>query len=323
MTQAIVKLTPALFGAGVLLWEGFMAEIRPYVDADAPALQRLLREVWGNDEQALGYYRYGVPSDRVLGTRVAVADGHIVGFGTAWLNAFHPHATYIGINVHPAWRRRGIGSALLAAVSGDGRLPLQTSTWEYSVAGVRFLEHHGFAEVRRTWAPVLQLADVDPAAFAGVEERCLAAGYRFAPVPEVPECAERLAPLLAEVYTATHAVNPPRPMGLERWADLLRKDAPDASASFVAFAGDGAVAMSLAHEDDALTFTWSGVTAKHRQHERDLVLGLALRQVAAAAERGATVMQGEFDSTDPWDMLLMEALPFGSAPAWLTYQRHG
>jgi GNAT superfamily N-acetyltransferase len=293
------------------------------VDADAPVLEQLLRAVWGSDELALRYYRFGPASERLLGTWVAVAGGQVVGFGSAWLNAFHPHAVYIGVNVHPAWQRRGIGSRLLSALAGlgDGRLPLQTSTWERSVAGVRFLERHGFVEVRRTWMPELPLADLDLAALAGCEERCLALGYRFAALSDVPGYEELLAPLLAEVYTAAHGINPPRPMGLGGWTDLLRRDPPIAAASFVAFAGDQVVAISLAHEDDAPTLSWSGVTAGHRQHERDLMCAMAVRQVAAAAALGATAMQGEFDSTDPWDMLLMEALPFGPAPAWLTVQR--
>lgn len=51
------------------------------------------------------------------------------------------------------------------------------------------------------------------------------------------------------------------------------------------------------------------------------MLGMTLRQVAQAAGLGVTRICGEFDSTDPWEMLLMEVLPFGPAPAWLTFQR--
>ena len=142
---------------------------------------------------------------------------------------------------------------------------------------------------------------------------------------EIRPYGEADAPALDRLLRAVWGDDGPtgstRPMGLADWVHLLRTDPPDSAASFVAFAGDVVVAMSLAHADDLLTFTWSGVTASHRHHERDLVVGLALRQAAVAVGRGITAVKGEFDSTDPWDVLLMEALPFAPAPAWLTFQR--
>jgi GNAT superfamily N-acetyltransferase len=310
-------------------------EIRQYAAKDAPALEHLLRAVWGSEPQALRYYRFG---ERCLRTVVAVEHGQPVGFGSAWTNSFHPHALYVGVNVHPARRRQGIGSRLLEAVAGAGApgLPLQGCTWETSAEGVRFALRHGFAEVRRTWEPVLRLADVDVAALACFEERCRTAGYRLASLAELPQGPreqiglrlvtrhkKQMTELLTEMYTATHTINPPLPMDFVGWFDILRDGPPDNAASFVAFQDEQVIAMSLAEcdEPDAPNLMWCGVKASHRQHERDLMLALAVRQIAHMAGRGATQLQAEFDSTDPWAMLLMGALPFGPAPSWVTFQR--
>lgn len=67
--------------------------------------------------------------------------------------------------------------------------------------------------------------------------------------------------------------------------------------------------------------TWSGVTEAHRQHERDLILALTLRHINHAITHGAALLEGEFDSTNPWAMLKLGAFPFRPAPCWLTFQR--
>ena len=54
---------------------------------------------------------------------------------------------------------------------------------------------------------------------------------------------------------------------------------------------------------------------------RDLILALTRRQVLAAHRRGLPALKGEFDSTDPWAMIQMEAFPFRPAPCWVTFRR--
>lgn len=103
----------------------------------------------------------------------------------------------------------------------EALLPLQACTWETSRAGVRFLERQGFTVVRRTWEPVLHLAEVDLAAMPPYEERCQRLGYTLHSLLDVaqhPEHEERLAALFAEVYIATHGINPPRSDGRDRRA---------------------------------------------------------------------------------------------------------
>lgn len=309
-----------------------MTQIRDYRPEDAPALQDLLRQIWGQDAWTVQYYRFGAGAPTVRGgfLRTLVADegGIAVGFGSAWTNPFHPHALYVGINVHPRFQRRGLGTRLLTALAqrNPGRLPLQGCIWEHSVSGVRFARRHGFAEVRRTWEPALQLAALPDHLHADCEVRCEALGYVILPLAallEAPDGEQRLAALLAEIYTATHRVNPPQTMAPDGWVELLRRDPPDPEASFAALHRGRPVAMSTAHADDGgeLTLSWRGVGEGHRAHERELILALTRRQLLAARGRGLTAVRGEFDSTNPWAMIQLQALPFEAAPCWVTFRR--
>jgi GNAT superfamily N-acetyltransferase len=307
-------------------------KIRAYIPEDSPYVEGILRHIWGNEPWALRYYRFGPDSPpdspQFLRTVVAEDGGRTVGFGTAWTNPFHPHALYVSVNVHPAMRGQGFGSQLLEALEqfNTRRLPLQGCTWETSVAGVRFLEQRGFVPVRRTWEPILDVADVDVDALSHFEERCVDLGYAILNLTDLvdrPDHEAKMAALLAEVYTATHSINPPRTMALQGWIDRLREDPPVNEATALAVQGDRYVALSAAHPDapESLTITWAGVSEGVRQHERELMLALTLRQVLYAVRQGATSLQGEFDSTNPWSMIQLGALPFRPAPCWVTFQR--
>ncbi len=306
-------------------------QIRPFEPIDSPHIEQLLRTVWGDDTHSLNYYRVGPDSPpdshRFLRTLVSEADGRLVGLGSVWVNPFHPHALYLGIHVHPAWRRQRIGQRLFHALCAysQPQTPIQAALWETSVSGVRFLHRNGFQEVRRTYTPTLIIADVDTASFGRFESRCAEQGYRLeslSALAQNPDHEAKLAALLATVYTATHPINPPRQMELSGWIDLLHRDPPDGATSFIALYGDQYVALSTAHQGDSSrpTITWSGVAEGHRSQERELIVGLTLRQITQAARAGLREIEGEFDSTSPWAMIQLGTFPFQPAPCWLTFQ---
>ena len=90
---------------------------------------------------------------RVAIVRVAGTEGEIeqfVGFGTVFMSPNDTHAD-IYVAVHQAWRRRGIGSALLARVLERAREKGASDTRVYANAEHKapndFLLKHGFAPV--------------------------------------------------------------------------------------------------------------------------------------------------------------------------------
>lgn len=306
--------------------------VRPYTPDDASCLETLLRQIWGNDEWTCGYYRFGSDSPpdspRFFRTVVSEEGGRPVGFGSAWTNPFHPHALYVSVNVHPAFRGRGFGTHLLEALTSlnTRRLPLQGCLWETSGDGVRFLKRNGFVEIRRTWNPILHVADVDIDALHRFEDCCTQHGYTIVSLASLAQSIDheaKMAALLAEVYTRTHCSNPPRRMEIQGWVDLLRSDPPTQEATFLALQGTQCVGMSAAYREDPdrLALAWAGVTEEHLQHEREMVLALTLHQVSYAVGQGVTELQGEFDSTNRWAIMQMSAFPFLPAPCWMTFQR--
>lgn len=69
----------------------------------------------------------------------------------AWLFAQSQERIVTSIHVHPAWRRQGIGSALLATMVARARRAGATHVtggrWEPAMPAHHFLTHHGFAPV--------------------------------------------------------------------------------------------------------------------------------------------------------------------------------
>jgi len=94
------------------------------------------------------------------GTRMACLDGEPAGFCLPFvLRGARESWAWLTLGVAGRFRRRGLGSALLEAVTdrlvrAAHPLPLGEiccSTWSPNPAGAAFAAHHGFAHVRRSW----------------------------------------------------------------------------------------------------------------------------------------------------------------------------
>lgn len=321
--------------------------ICPYAEADAERLSRLRTAIWGTDPTALRFYRFGPDreGDGFHRTLVAEAGGRIVGFGSLWVNRFHPYALYVGIGVHPVWRGCGVGTSLLRDLEdmNGSRLPMQTSAWEQGPGAGAFLARAGFQEVRRTYMPVLQLGLVDTDDYRGLLDQCCQAGYKICSLADLagePDRNRQVADLCREIYIATHQVNPPGRLTPAEWEELVFGEPLLEEASFVARRDGAYAAVALLHpgeEPGTVEAGWRGVAAWHRgaggpgtgepgtgepgTEEHALMMALSISQVARAQAQGWICLQAEVDSTDPWALMMLDALPFDPAPAWVTYRR--
>jgi ribosomal protein S18 acetylase RimI-like enzyme len=79
---------------------------------------------------------------------VAEVDGAIRGFATAGYEAWHGRLVLWFLYIAPAWRRQGVGRALLASVEGHGRAVGASHVWletsNVNVPGVRAYERMGY-----------------------------------------------------------------------------------------------------------------------------------------------------------------------------------
>jgi N-acetylglutamate synthase-like GNAT family acetyltransferase len=271
---------------------------------------------------------------------VAESPERVIGFGSLWTEMLHPHALYVAVGLVPEWHGRGLGSRLMGGLlrlrGPVSHLPLLTAIWETNDRGARFLARYGFVPVRQTWEPVLPVASGSPAEssrfrslHAAEAARCKRAGYSIASLAQLsddPEWNFRVAVLCGEIYAATHTMNPSADISPDAWRDLIfgnPDDAPVEEGSFVATRGAELAAAALLHpgaEPAVLELGYRGVGKEHGPWSRSLVLALTLAQVLYAMQRGCD-LRAEVDSTNPWAMLMYEALPFRPSPAWVTWRR--
>lgn len=306
----------------------------------AAVISQLWGRDWGDGERP----QFGADADppELLRTVVAESGERVIGFGSLWTETVHPHALYVAVGLAPAWQGRGLGErvmdCLLHLRGSVSHLPLLTAIWDTNQRGARFLARYGFVPVRQTWEPVLPVASGGLSRFcelhAAVAARCKRAGYRIASLSQLagdPDRDLRVAALCREIYAATHTMNPPADLGADVWRDLLFGDPGGGSphnplveeGGFVAIRGAEFAGVALLHagaEPSILELGWRGVGEGHRPWSKSLVLALTLEQLFYAMQRGCD-LQAEVDSTDPWAMLMYQALPFRPAPAWVTWRR--
>jgi GNAT superfamily N-acetyltransferase len=174
---------------------------RPFEERDTAAVDALLDSSWPHDpalREISAIHGEDLDNDgRWRRTLVSVSSGEIVGAGTLLGSARHPARYFVVVLVAAEYRRRGIGSALLTALTslGDGR-PLLARVRETDGTGVGFLRSRGFGLLMRSRVGVVDPDDPRVGAWAagagGAEIDSDLSPYELAVAHE-------------EAYTADHA----------------------------------------------------------------------------------------------------------------------
>jgi GNAT superfamily N-acetyltransferase len=202
--------------------------------------------------------------DQLTGDRlswVARVDGAVA--GVAMLRCDDRLAEF-GIQVHPAYRRRGIGSRLLAAVAEAARREgSRTLVAEASASGAAFLEASGFTCVLSLNLMLLKIADA-----SGVDELVRAdhPGYRLVRwIGMVPDD-------LAETFAVAKSAMGDMPTA-ENWDTARVRD----MALAVEKRGDTLLTVAALHGDTIAGFTElvipAGEEARAIQYDTAVVPG--------------------------------------------------
>jgi GNAT superfamily N-acetyltransferase len=227
---------------------------------------------------------------------VAEVDGRTVGAATVGRIFVYPPefpAFWATIAVLPSDRRRGIGSALLVAVSDHARAAAKTGLHmrasEARPEGIEFLSHRGFVEHERSKTVRLELAG------RRAPEIAMPSGIDLVTLAERPD-----------LVTGVHAV------ALEAFADIPGGDEPIAAgdlaefrardverpgmrpdAFFVALDGDEVVGYaSLLLLPGSSTVAWHDMTAVRRAWRgRGIAVALKRATIAWAIHQGLTALE--------------------------------
>lgn len=305
--------------------------IRPYTPADLPAIERLLAELWGDDDGAAGYYAPGEGErepETFQQTLVVVGvTGAILGFGNVGVDDEHPAHVQLSLNIAPAYQGRGVGRRLFAALVREAQTfpprAWTTATYADQAAALAFLARRQFAEVMRTTILSLDVATFDPRPLAVHAAPLAAAGYRLAALPDLDAhllLTEPIAALYCRHYNTAHPHSPPGLALWERRIEAFMGDDLIPAAQFVALhQGEPVAALGLrAGASPAIHDLIFAVDAEHHHAGRDLLLALLEAGVAWAKRAGVARLVVELDSVDPIAVALCAALPGHDGPAWLT-----
>lgn len=154
---------------------------------------------------------------------IALIDGVAVGAGGAGRMYVYPpefEGLWGNLSVLPEHRRRGVGTALLQAISGvardAGKTMLVGRTSDAYPDAIEFLEHRGFRESERMKVVRLDLANVDLASLqssgAGIP-----VGIRITSLAEEPELVRGVYAVALEALPDIPGEGPPIPGTFEEF----------------------------------------------------------------------------------------------------------
>jgi GNAT superfamily N-acetyltransferase len=279
-----------------------MAAVATAADPDHPGSDEYLRRTDAERDPRKVMRRVvaEVPGADVAGDEV-VAFAHC---GQFYGNA-DSRRLQIEMQVHPDFRRCGIGGALFDAVVREAvealaprRLQaLECGAWERFPETARFLSRRGFRAVQRNPASELDLAAVDVAAFdaapyADLEAELAASGVEIRSLGELmagdPRWRERLYDLNCAVERDVPWYTDIEHRSFEEWAAMFR-DNPDLLPEGHVVAVDGDLYVGLTQlwssqaTDRVLYTSLTGVRRSHRR--RGIALALKVRSILHAATR--------------------------------------
>lgn len=326
-----------------------MITIRPFdhSDKDYEAMVGISNAIW-TDIPASAAYERRVDSLRLpehLFKRLLVVldedssdPGRPVAFGhyghMPW--SFHPHRFHFNIQVHPHYRRQGIGSALYETMSSAVRpydpISVDANTREDQVDGRRFLENRGFELATRLPTSELDPKDFDPNRFAQAIERVRSDGIVIKSLAEVagsdPDYLHKLYDLEWEAAQDIPWHDNFTPQSFEQYIQSYR-DNPDLipQGYQVALEEDRVVGLTQlwgSQATDAILFT--GLTAVRRSHRRrGIATALKARAIGYAktlvtSRGGPPVIRTDNEESNPMFQLNLR-LGFREKPAWLAYRK--
>ena len=279
-----------------------MIEVRPAItDEDLATVARIVTTVSPDNPTSVEDMRWS--DEKYPGGRrfVAWLDGVVAGAGGAGrIYMFPPDfdGLWGNISVLPAHRRRGVGSALLAALSdvarGAGKTMLMGRTTSDRHDAIDFLEHRGFTEHDRMKVVRLELAGISPPAEDAPE------GLIISSLEEHPELVPAVYEVAKEALPDIPGDGPMAPGTLEefRTRDVDRPAIPAGAFILGIDRATGAVVgyANLMLSPGNPKVAWHGMTGVARAWRgRGVASALKRATIAWAIANGLDALEGAND----------------------------
>jgi GNAT superfamily N-acetyltransferase len=270
-----------------------MVPLRAVEPADYPVVAEFHNRIlpWSMPVSAdliAHFVRTGDP-ERPTRQVVAEEQGVAIGLGVLGASPISP-ASFMIIAVDEAYRRRGIGTALLDWLASELDAPrlVSASVSEKCPAGVAFAQRQGLEERSRMFPSVLDLSRFEPGRFAEYLQAATASGVRFTTFAAADSVAMR-----HEIHQLHAASQMDVPMaerlgaeGFDDWK-AANLDAPWFRPDLVAVAlvGERPVALSYITErpGGGAYNAFTCVAADHRGHGLGTAVKVEALRLAKAA----------------------------------------
>lgn len=266
---------------------------------------------------------------------VAEARGEMVGVISMmepfW--SYRPGKYVFELDVHPAWERRGIGSALYARMQAmlQERTPapalLVTNTREDKPQGIRFLQKRGFRQTMRWPVSEINPSTFDSTSFAERFERLRAGGTTLHTLAELqisdPLYKEKLYELEWEGTQDEPHPDTPTKMTFEQFVKSYFEIPGFLPEGWtIAVDGDQYVGMSELRKDlNDATRLQTGFTCTARSHRRrGLATAMKIRGLEFAKAYGAQVIRTGNEESNPMYQINLN-VGFEPRPAWLAFEK--
>lgn len=311
--------------------------LRDFTSQHIAPLCAILNVIWPDEPvtvEQIEHEERTYPADNPRFRRVAALDdGQMVGYGECqrpfWSTLQDVYQVFVAVD--PAWQRRGIGQALLAAVAPfaqeQGIPKLRASCKEDSAGAIQFLEQAGFRQIGIRFESALDLTAFDETPFLPSQHRAEVAGYQVITLAQARAEDPDADRLLYEVFAAT-IVDVPFPGG-ERSnpnydnfrAHVLDTPSANADAIFIARQASqmvGMTALELMPNGIGIT-GMTGVLREHRGHGVAMALKLASFRYLRA--HGYHETRAHNDTANPPILALNEKLGYRRLPGWLAWEK--
>lgn len=247
-------------------------------------------------------------------------------------DVYHPQKFHLTLNVHPSFRRRGVGSALyqhlLNALEPFDPIEIHGEVREDRPHSLRFMEQRGFTEQMREWESRLDLSAFDPEAFAGAVEKVTSQGIELRTFRELqsedPDWARKLHALKTVLDRDVPSVHESTESDFDTWYRRTVSNPgllPDGWIVAVhngEYIGESSLFSSQAgdHLDVGLT----GVRREYRR--RGVALALKVRATSYAATLPYKTLRTWNATTNDAMLSINIALGFKRQPAWIFFGKN-